>query len=126
MFNACLLQQLTSDTYELRITSAGFEDAVQAIDLGVGQARTLDLTLTRERSIDGCGSPRERGPDNRHELGAIGLERHIQRSGRLAGKRQNLLAASLTAPGASNTTDGAFDKIRFNGKATEQNLFRRY
>ena len=38
------------------------------------------------------------------------------------GRTYSLLA--LSAPGATNTGDGAFDKVRFNGKATEQNQFR--
>ena len=40
-----VLPQLLPDTYEVRVTTAGFEDKVQTVELGVGQSRTLDLPL---------------------------------------------------------------------------------
>ena len=119
-----VLPQLLPDTYEVRASSTGFEDSSQTVDLGVGQSRTLDLTLsvTGQATVievrENAGAAID---TSSARLGSNVTAREVEALP-VNGRTYSLLA--LSAPGATNTTDGAFDKIRFNGKATEQNQYR--
>jgi hypothetical protein len=119
-----VLQQLLPDTYELRITSAGFQDALRSVALSVGQARALDISLdvlNQSTVIEVVETLDETLDTTSARLGANVTSREVQDLP-VNGRTYSLL--SMTAPGATNAGDGAFDKIRFNGKATEQNQFR--
>jgi hypothetical protein len=115
--------QIVPDTYAIKVASSGFQDWTAEIQIGVGQARIQDVVLSvaaqattievveRASTVD-VSSARTGANISSSEVGQMPLN----------GRTYSLLA--LAAPGATNTTDGAFDKIRFNGKATEQNAFR--
>jgi hypothetical protein len=121
---AYVLPQLLPDTYEVRVTTAGFQDNVQTIELGVGQSRTLDLVLSVSTQTTVVNVTETGGTaidTSSARLGVNITSREVEDLP-INGRTYSLL--SLAAPGATNTTDGAFDKIRFNGKATEQNQYR--
>ena len=119
-----VLQQLLPGAYEIRVGSGGFQESVQVLELSVGQTRTLDVSLnvlaqsTVVEVVDDIGATID---TSSARLGSNVTARELQELP-VNGRTYSLL--SLTAPGASNTSDGAFDKIRFNGKAAEQNQFR--
>ena len=116
------LPQLRPETYQVTVTLPGFQEFKTTIDFGVGQTRSLDVVL----QVAGSSS----------EIAVIAEMTAIDvtsaRTGTNIGAREvvelplngrSYSHLALSAPGASNTTDGAFDKLRFNGKATEQNKF---
>jgi hypothetical protein len=119
-----VLQQLLPDTYEIRVMSPGFQTAARSLELGVGQVRSLDLSLevtAQSTVVEVVERAGETLDTSSARLGANVTSREVQDLP-VNGRTYSLL--SLTAPGATNSGDGAFDKIRFNGKATEQNQFR--
>jgi hypothetical protein len=117
------LVQIAADTYDIQASAAGFQKFSSSLPLGVGQARTFDIRLTLETQATAIQII-EQGSTidtSSARTGANITDREVQQMP-LNGRTYSLL--TLMAPGATNTTDGAFDKIRFNGKATEQNGFR--
>lgn len=117
-----VVSHLPADRYRLRIAVTGFKDFVAAIELGVGQALQIDAPMqlgaetTAIEVVDGNGVIESSSARTGSNITA----REVQEIP-LNGRTYALL--SLTAPGATNAGDGAFDKLRFNGKATEQNKF---
>lgn len=118
-----MIPQLQADTYNLTVTSPGFQTFSAEVALGVGQARTVTATLelasqsTTVQVIESVSTV----DTSSARTGTNVTSREVSDMP-LNGRTYSLL--SLMAPGATNTTDGSFDKIRFNGKATEQNGFR--
>ncbi len=119
-----VLQQLQPGPYEVVISSAGFQEVKKALELSVGQVRNLDAALdissqaTVVQVVESTGATVD---TSSARIGSNVTAREVQELP-VNGRTYSLLA--LTAPGATNTGDGAFDKVRFNGKATEQNQFR--
>ncbi len=117
------IPQLQADTYRLKISVPGFQVFTTDVALGVGQARTLNTALAVENQsiVIEVVETATTVDTSSARTGANVTAREVQDMP-LNGRTYSLL--SLMAPGATNTTDGSFDKIRFNGKATEQNGFR--
>ena len=117
-----VLAQLPADRYRLRIAVAGFKDFIATIELGVGQARQIDapMRLDTETTLIEVVAGNDMIDTSSARTGSNVTSREVQDIP-LNGRTYALL--SLTAPGATNAGDGAFDKLRFNGKATEQNKF---
>ena len=114
--------QLRAETYELTTSSLGFQDFRAQVQLGVGQRRSIDpvLNLAVQSTVVEVVTDRTTIDQSSARTGANITAKEVSELP-VNGRTYSLLA--LTAPGATNTTDGAFDKIRFNGKATEQNKF---
>lgn len=114
--------QLRAEAYELTASSIGFEDYKVTLQLGVGQSRSIDaiLSLAAQSTVVEVVTGSGAIDQSSARLGANITARELAEMP-VNGRTYSLLA--LTAPGATNTTDGAFDKIRFNGKATEENKF---
>ena len=119
-----VLQQLQPGPYEVVISSAGFQEIKRTLELSVGQVRNLDAALdissqaTVVQVVESTGATVD---TSSARIGSNVTAREVQELP-VNGRTYSLLA--LSAPGATNTGDGAFDKVRFNGKATEQNQFR--
>ncbi len=118
-----IMPQLQADTYNMKISVPGFQAFTVEVGLGVGQAKTLNATLAVENqtTVVEVVEYTTALDTSSARTGANVTAREV-RDMPLNGRTYSLL--TLMAPGATNTTDGAFDKIRFNGKATAQNGFR--
>lgn len=119
-----VLQQLQPDAYDITVASSGFQEAKQKLDLGAGQVRTLDLSLSVDAQSTVIEVVEQAGTTIDTSSARLGSNVTAREVADLPVNGRTYGLLSLTAPGATNTTDGAFDKIRFNGKATEQNQFR--
>ncbi|HUQ91633.1 MAG TPA: TonB-dependent receptor, partial [Bryobacteraceae bacterium] len=117
-----VLVHLPPDRYRLRVAVAGFKDFTTTVELGVAQARHVDapMRLDTETTVIEVVAGNGMVDTSSARAGSNVTSREVQEIP-LNGRTYALL--SLTAPGATNTGDGAFDKLRFNGKATEQNKF---
>ena len=118
-----IIPQLPAETYRVRVSASGFQEFAAEVPLGVGQTRNLNIPLTIETqsTLVQVVETATTIDTSSARTGANVTQTEVQ-SMPLNGRTYSLL--TLMAPGATNTTDGAFDKIRFNGKATEQNGFR--
>jgi sarcosine oxidase gamma subunit len=115
--------QLGADTYTVKASSPGFADQVAEVVIGPGQNRvlTFNLNVAAQSATVEVVETASAVDVSSARTGVNVTAREVEQMP-LNGRTYSLL--TLAAPGATNTTDGAFDKIRFNGKATEQNSFR--
>ncbi|MEK7405652.1 MAG: carboxypeptidase regulatory-like domain-containing protein [Acidobacteriota bacterium] len=114
--------QLPAGSWELTASSTGFADRKIAVPLGVGQTRTVDpvLELAIQSMVVEVVTDATSIDQSSARLGTNVSARELAEMP-VNGRTYSLLA--LAAPGATNATDGGFDKIRFHGKSAEQNKF---
>ena len=118
------LPQLKPGRYKIVVKHEGFRTAaIDNVELGVGQNRTLDLKLEAGEvsavvdimSDDVIPAAIEQGSNR---LGANISAREVER---LPVNGRNYSQLYLNAPGATNTGTGNFGDLRFNGRANQQN-----
>jgi hypothetical protein len=119
-------QQLRPGAYTLAVTQTGFSTAqVSDLVLGVGQARTLDVTLQPGQLTDEvtvtAGAEAATIDTSSNRLGVNVTAEEVEE---LPVNGRNYSQLYLTSPGAVNTGTGNFDNIRFNGRANQQNQTR--
>lgn len=118
-----IFQQLRPGTYSLTVAQTNFKTA-QAPDLalGVGQARTFDITLDPGQIGEQVTVTASQEPatidTSSNRLGVNVTAREVEE---LPVNGRNYSQLYLTAPGASNTGVGNFNELRFNARANEQN-----
>ena len=116
------IPQLRPGAYIVTVTQAGFSTAtVNDLVLGVGQSRSLEITLaagevTDEVTITANDTAAVDTSSNR--LGVNVTAREVEE---LPVNGRNYSQLYLTAPGATNTGTGNFSDLRFNGRANQQN-----
>lgn len=116
--------QLQPGVYNVTVTQQGFKTGqVNAIELGVGQNRNLDIILeTGEVSAVVNIVTSEVEPatidQSSNRLGTNISAREVQE---LPVNGRNYSQLYLNAPGASNAGSGNFNELRFNGRANQQN-----
>jgi len=116
--------QLKAGSYKITASQAGFKTAaVESAEIGVGQNRTLDLTLEAGdvsavvdiTSDDVMPAAIEQGSNR---LGANISAKEVEE---LPVNGRNYSQLYMNAPGATNTGTGNFGDLRFNGRANQQN-----
>ena len=118
-----IFQQLRPGTYELTVAQTNFRTA-QTTDLvlGVGQARTFDVTLEAGQIGEQVMIHASQEPatidTSSNRLGVNVTAREVEE---LPVNGRNYSQLYLTAPGATNTGVGNFNELRFNARANEQN-----
>lgn len=117
------IPQLRAGAYKVVVTNQGFKTAqVASIELGVGQSRTLDISMeTGELSVTvdvQTGDSLATVDASSNRLGANITAREVEE---LPVNGRNYSQLYLNAPGATNTGSGNFNELRFNGRANQQN-----
>ncbi len=117
------IPQLHPGLYKIVVTNQGFKTSqVSDIELAVGQARSLDITMeTGEVSVTVdvlSGDTLATIDTSSNRLGANISAREVQESG-INGR--NFAQLYLNAPGSTNVGSGNFNELRFNGRANQQN-----
>jgi hypothetical protein len=116
------LAQLAPDTYQVAATASGYSDSSVVLELGAGQARTIELKLndindstliavSKDAAAADLSSARLSVNVTPAELSAMPLN----------GRSYSIL--TLFAPGAVNRGDGGFDKLSFGGRPTSDNRY---
>lgn len=116
--------QLQPGIYKITVTLDGFKTKqIEAIELGVGQNRTLDIametgevTVVVDVTADELAAASIEQGSNR--LGANISSREVEQ---LPVNGRNYSQLYMNAPGATNTGTGNFGDLRFNGRANQQN-----
>ncbi|HKP71120.1 MAG TPA: TonB-dependent receptor [Pyrinomonadaceae bacterium] len=118
------ISQIKPGTYKISATQQGFKvTQVDALEIGVGQNRVVDLTLeTGDVSAIVDVTSDEFSPaaieQGSNRLGANISAREVAE---LPVNGRNYSQLYLNAPGATNTGVGNFNELRFNGRANQQN-----
>lgn len=118
------VQGLKPGSYKVVFTQDGFKTTqVDHLQLGVGQARTLDAKLE-------AGDVTAVVDVTSDEFAAASLDQSSNRLGVNISAREveelpvngrNYAQLYMNAPGATNTGTGNFGDLRFNGRANQQN-----
>jgi hypothetical protein len=117
-----VLPQLPPDTYQVAASAHGYSEYAAVVELGAGQSRTIELKLnslaestviavSNDAAAADLSSARLSVNVSPLEVGAMPLN----------GRSYSLL--TLFAPGASNRSDGGFDKLSFSGQPTSHNRY---
>src|SRR5262245_18847441 len=116
---------LAPASYRITATTPGFADVtIPSLTLIVGQERTVDLKLSvgtlAETLTVSESSPAEAETSSASIAGNVSPREvsNLPLNGR------SLSQLYLLAPGASTTSSGMFNTIRFSGRANEQNTVR--
>ena len=111
--------------YTLRASAAGFTETQHThIQLLVGETHTSDITLkpaATNETVTIIGSD-EPGIDT--STATMGANVNPREVATLPLNGRQLSQLYLQAPGSVNSGSGTFGDIRFNGRATEQNIIR--
>lgn len=120
-----LIPQLPVGSYTITFGASGFRSAkFENVELTVGQARVLDVTLALATVSSEIVVV--------DEAAETPLERSNAATGIVIGQRQinsipmngrNWSALLALAPGATNTGDGTQNTVRFNGRSRDDNNF---
>lgn len=118
------ISQLMPGLYKISAAQSGFKTSVvDSTEIGVGQNRTLDLTLEAgdvsavvDITSDDVMPAAIEQSSNR--LGANISAREVEE---LPVNGRNYSQLYMNAPGATNTGTGNFGDLRFNGRANQQN-----
>lgn len=120
-----VVTSLLPTQYTVKATAAGLSPAeVKDVTLAVGQQRAVDLSLNPSgvaESVTVSSGELVQIDTSSARIGANVSEREVQ-SLPLNGRQLSQLY--LLAPGAVNQGSGAFDDIRFSGRANQQNVVR--
>lgn len=117
------IPQLRPGVYRIVVTNQGFKTSqVNDIELAVGQARTLDVTMEAGEvsvTVDVLSGDTLASIDtSSNRLGTNISAREVEELG-VNGRNYSQLY--LNAPGATNVGSGNFNELRFNGRANQQN-----
>ena len=116
---------LLPSVYRVEASAPGFSaNTLEGIELGVGQARTLNITLqaagiVTEVTISGGGLAEVDTSSARMGVNVSAREvKELPLNGR------QISQLYLLAPGAQTAGSGTYDNIRFSGRANQQNAVR--
>ena len=116
---------LLPSTYKVEVSAPGFSPNIfEGIELGVGQARTLNVTLqaagvVTEVTISAGGLAEVDTSSARMGVNVSPREvKELPLNGR------QISQLYLLAPGAQTAGSGTYDNIRFSGRANQQNAVR--
>jgi hypothetical protein len=117
-----VLPQLAADTYQIAASAQGFSEFAVVVELGVGQAREVELKLnTLAESTVIAVSNDAGGADLSSARLSVNVT-PVELAGMpLNGRSYSIL--TLLAPGAANRSDGGFDKLSFSGQPTGHNRY---
>jgi hypothetical protein len=114
--------QLAADTYQVSAAAAGFSEYAVVVEVGVGQTRTVQLSLNTAAESTVIAVAKDAATA---DLSSARLSANITpvevSAMPLNGRSYSIL--TLFAPGASNRADGGFDKLSFSGQPTRHNRY---
>jgi len=117
-----VLPQLDADTYQVSASADGYNDGAVVVELGVGQARAIELKLNTlaESTVIAVATDAATADLSSARLSVNVTPQEV--SGLpLNGRGYSLL--TLFAPGAVNRSDGGFDKLSFSGQPNGSNRY---
>ncbi len=114
--------QLSADTYQISAVATGYSEYGVVVEVGVGQTRTVELNLNTlaESSVIAVANDAATTDlsSARLSVNVTALEVSAMP---LNGRGYSIL--TLFAPGASNRSDGGFDKLSFSGQPNRNNRY---
>ena len=116
---------LAPASYRITAKTPGFADVtIPGVTLVVGQERTVDLKLSVENQVETINVSAEALAAVETSSASIAGNISAREVSNLPLNGRSLSSLYLLAPGASTTSSGTFNSIRFSGRANEQNTVR--
>jgi hypothetical protein len=116
------LAQMAPDTYQVAASASGYSDSSVVLEVGAGQARTIELKLnTLDDSTLIAVSKDAAAADLSSARLSVNVTPVEVSAMPLNGRSYSIL--TLFAPGAVNRGDGGFDKLSFGGRPTGDNRY---
>jgi hypothetical protein len=118
---AFIFPELPADTYQISASAPKFNECAVVVEVGVGQARTVELKLNSLAESTVIAVSKDAAAEVSSTSLSVNVTPQEVSAMPLNGRSYSIL--TLFAPGAVNLSDGGFDKLSFAGAPTRHNRY---